>query len=103
MRVVQILMVAVVVAIVVVALVPLLVLLDLVGGGTGWGICPQGLDSCETSYFDGPELLALLSLGMLLLVAALRALINVRRMMLRRREETPLARSVRRGDGLGGR
>jgi len=40
--------------------VPILVLADLAGGGSGWGLCPDGLAVCSTSYFAGPELLALL-------------------------------------------
>lgn len=42
------------------AVVPLLVIADLAGGGTGWGLCPDGISTCTTSYFAGPELLAIL-------------------------------------------
>ena len=42
------------------ALVPMLVIADLAGGGSGWGLCPEGLATCSTSYFAGPELLLLL-------------------------------------------
>lgn len=42
------------------AVVPLLVVADLASGGTGWGLCPEGLRACSTSYFAGPELLAIL-------------------------------------------
>lgn len=42
------------------ALVPMLVIADLAGGGSGWGLCPDGLGTCSTSYFTGPELLAFL-------------------------------------------
>lgn len=103
MRLVQALMVLVVVLIIVISLVPLLVLLDLVGGGTGWGLCEEGLSSCTTSYFDGPELLAVLTLAILVLVGALRALVNVRRLIIQRSQDTPLAKSVRRRDGLSNR
>lgn len=60
-----------IVAIVAISAIPLLVVFDLVGGGDGWGLCPDGLSSCRTSYFDGPELAAVLTLlvfGLLLLV-----------------------------------
>jgi hypothetical protein len=40
--------------------VPILVLADLAGSGSGWGLCPDGLFDCSTSYFAGPELLMLL-------------------------------------------
>ncbi len=62
----------VVVAIILVAAVPLLVLLDLVGDGTGWGLCPSGLAPCRSSYFDGPELAAILTLTLFGLVGLLR-------------------------------
>jgi len=44
--------------------VPILVLADLAGGGSGWGLCPGGLSTCSTSYFAGPEL-AIILLGVL--------------------------------------
>ena len=50
------------------AVAPLLVIADLTGGGTGWGLCPEGILECSTSYFTGPELLAIL---LLVLFAAL--------------------------------
>ncbi|MEX2323440.1 MAG: hypothetical protein WEA29_06675 [Acidimicrobiia bacterium] len=62
---------------VLVALLPLVVLLDLAGGGTGMGLCEGGLASCRTSYFDGPELLGILVLVLLLLGAVLRTLLKV--------------------------
>lgn len=46
-------LVAIVVA---VAAAPMLVIADLAGGGTGWGLCPDGITTCTTSYFAGPEL-----------------------------------------------
>jgi hypothetical protein len=42
------------------AVAPLLVIADLAGGGTGWGLCPEGIGACSTSYFTGPELLTIL-------------------------------------------
>jgi hypothetical protein len=42
------------------ALVPMLVIADLASGGSGWGLCPEGISTCSTSYFAGPELLATL-------------------------------------------
>jgi len=44
------------------ALVPLLIVADLAGGGAGWGLCPEGVSACSSSYFAGPELLLLLLL-----------------------------------------
>lgn len=73
-----ILIVLVAALLVAVALLPMIVLLDLAGGGTGLGICEEGLGSCRTSYFDGPELAGFLVLVILLLVVVLRALLRFR-------------------------
>ena len=37
--------------------VPAVVLMDLVLGGTGLGLCPEGLGACSTSMFGAMELL----------------------------------------------
>ncbi len=68
-----------------VSLLPLLVLLDLAGGGSGWGLCPAGLASCKTSYFDGPELLGILVLVLFLLLVMLRLAWRLMRSMEERR------------------
>jgi hypothetical protein len=65
-------------AIVAVVVLPMLVLLDLAGGGTGFGLCPGGLASCRSSYFDGPELAGILVLVLILLYAVLRSLLRAR-------------------------
>lgn len=59
-----------VVAILAVAAVPLLILLDLSDGGTGWGLCEQGIDSCRVGNFRGPRL-AMVLMSVLLAIAAL--------------------------------
>ena len=59
-----------VVAILAVGAVPLVILLDLSDGGTGWGICEQGIDSCRVGNFRGPRL-AVVLMGVLLALAAL--------------------------------
>ena len=75
----------VILALVAVAAVPLLVLVDLVGGGDGWGLCPNGLTACDTSYFDGLELTAALSVILFALLALLRLSFLARRALERRR------------------
>lgn len=52
---------------VLVAALPAVVLVDLVSGGTGLGLCPDGLGRCTTSAFTMVELLLLLgvTLGIL--------------------------------------
>ncbi len=71
----------VIAAIVVVALVPMMALVDLAGGSDGFGLCPDGIGSCRTSYFDGPELLGLLVILLFLLMMILRAAFHVRRLV----------------------
>ena len=88
-------------AIVLVALVPMFVLLDLAGGGDGLGLCVNGLASCRTSYFDGPELLGMLVVVLFLLLMLLRAAFHIRSLIEQRRGEGADA-SVRGGDRLGG-
>ena len=77
---------ALIALIVAVTLLPMLVLLDLVGGGDGWGICPDGLASCRTSYFSGPELAAGLILLVFLLLFLLRLALHGQRIVDRRKE-----------------
>lgn len=85
----------VVLAIVAVAAVPMLALIDLVGGGDGWGLCPTGLGSCSMSYFDGPELMAMITIVLFALVGILRLLFRVQRAVERHRARV-LARAQRR-------
>ena len=73
------LIVALIGAAVGVALIPLLVLLDLRRGGTGWGLCPEGLDGCRTSYFDGFELMAWLFLALFILLGMIAACVRILR------------------------
>jgi hypothetical protein len=61
-----------VLAILGVAALPLFVVVDLVSGGDGYGLCAEGLTSCRTSYFDGPELAAFIAIVTFVLLAALR-------------------------------
>jgi uncharacterized membrane protein YhaH (DUF805 family) len=82
-------------AMVAVALVPMLVLLDLAGGGDGWGLCEGGLSSCRAAYFEGPELLAMLVVLLFLLLMLLRLALYVRRVLQARRS------SVSGGERLG--
>lgn len=79
---------ALIAAIIGVALIPLAVLLDLRGGGTGWGLCAEGLGGCRTSYFAGLELVV----GLLLLLMALVALVGLLMRLLRILREREAAR-----------
>jgi len=90
MTVVSIVIGFVIAAIVIVALVPMVALIDLAGGGDGLGLCPDGLGSCRTSYFDGPELLAVLTVLLFLLLMILRTALHVRRILEERQQEQAL-------------
>ena len=86
-------------AIVVVAMVPMFVLIDLAAGGDGWGLCPDGLGSCGTSYFEGPELIAWLLATIFLLMMLLRVALHLQRRLDARRTASKLGA---RGDGRRG-
>lgn len=79
--------IVVVLAIIAVAAIPMLVLADLLGDGDGWGLCPNGLGSCRTSYFHGPELFAMLIIALLGLVLLLRVAFRADRVLTRQQEK----------------
>lgn len=68
-----------------IAAVPIFVLLDLLGGGTGLGICPSGLEACDNPYSTGAEIAVLLTVGLGLAVFGIRVLVRLAR---RLREES---------------
>jgi len=77
----RILMGLLVLVVAAIAAIPLLVVLDLSNDGTGWGVCPDGMASCSTSYFAGFELIGVLALTLfvgLALIAACARLIRWR-------------------------
>ena len=61
------------------AIVPILVLIDLLDGGTGWGLCPGGIEFCDKPFTTGAELIIILTLGLFLIVAGIRALMRLAR------------------------
>jgi hypothetical protein len=70
-----------------VALVPLMVLLDLGDGGTGWGLCQDGVGTCENSYFAGFELIAAFIVVMFLIVALIAFAVRLLRWWERRERQ----------------
>jgi hypothetical protein len=62
-----------------IGIVPILVLIDLLEGGTGWGLCPAGIELCDKPYSTGAELIIVLSLGLFLTVAGIRLLVRLSR------------------------
>jgi hypothetical protein len=64
-----------------VALVPLAVLVDLHEGGTGWGLCEQGVDGCRNSYFAGFELFGGVALALFGILALIHVCVRLLRWM----------------------
>ncbi len=56
--------------------VPLLVLVSLSGGGTGYGLCPDGISACELGYLSPVEMSVWL-VGTLFVLVALIHLIRI--------------------------
>jgi hypothetical protein len=54
------------------AAVPLLVLLDLAGGGDGYGLCPGGITRCRNPYSAAPQLSIALTVGLFVVLGGLR-------------------------------
>lgn len=66
-------------AAILIALVPLLVLLSLVRGGTGFGLCPGGIGTCRNPYTAAPELSLALTVGLFVIVAVIRVVMRMAR------------------------
>jgi hypothetical protein len=62
-----------------IAVVPILVMVDLLGGGTGWGLCPGGLESCDNPYTTPFELLIMLAGGLFAVILAIRVVMKLAR------------------------
>jgi hypothetical protein len=62
-----------------IALIPILVLIDLLDGGTGWGLCPDGLQACSNPYTTAAEFGILLTLGLFISVLGIRILMRLAR------------------------
>lgn len=84
-----------------IAVVPLLVLLSLVQGGSGFGLCPDGLGSCRNPYTAAPELTATLTVALLVVVALIRILMrSARRLQAEEREISAAAAAAPDRDRL---
>ena len=62
-----------------VALVPLMVLLDLRRGGSGWGLCVDGLADCRNSYFAGFELIGWIFAALFILLGMIAMCVRILR------------------------
>lgn len=74
---------------VVVAAIPAVVLVDLVSGGTGLGLCEDGLSRCTTSAFALAELVILLGIVAVAIGGGIAACVR----LLRRAEASGSPRS----------
>lgn len=68
-----------VVAAVAIGTIPILVLIDLLDGGSGWGLCPGGLQVCDKPYSTGAELIVVLTFALFLTVLGIRMLMRLAR------------------------
>lgn len=68
-----------VVAAVAIGIVPIVVIIDLLDGGTGYGLCPGGIEVCDKPYSTGAELLVVLSIALFLTVLGIRLLMRLAR------------------------
>ncbi len=59
--------------------VPAVVLMDLVTGGTGLGICESGLGTCSAGAYVGAELLVILTAAIALLSFAIAVCLRILR------------------------
>ena len=62
-----------------VALIPLAVLLDLRRGGSGWGLCTDGLGECRNSYFAGFELIGWIFAALFILLGMIAMCVKILR------------------------
>ncbi len=62
-----------------IAVVPILVMLDLLDGGTGWGLCPGGLEACNLPYTTPFEFGVILIIALFAVVLAIRLLMRLAR------------------------
>jgi len=75
----RIAIVLLVVAAIGISVTPILILLDLLEGGTGWGLCPNGLEGCDNPYTTPFEFLVVLAVGLFAVVLAIRVVMKLAR------------------------
>lgn len=62
-----------------IAVIPIVVMLDLLDGGNGWGLCPGGLEACNLPYTTPFEFGLMLILSLFGVVFAIRLLMRLAR------------------------
>ena len=61
------------------AAVPIFVMINLLSGGTGYGLCPNGLELCDKPYSTAAEIAIVLTLTLFGLVLLIRLLMRLAR------------------------
>lgn len=74
-----------------VALIPLMVLLDLRRGGSGWGLCADGLGGCRNSYFAGFELIGWIFAALFILLGMIAMCVRILRYLEQRSQDSVTA------------
>ena len=59
------------------SIIPPAILVDLLTGGTGYGLCEAGLAGCDTAYLAGPVLAGRILAGLLLVVVGVRVVSRI--------------------------
>ena len=59
------------------AVIPLVMLVSLLTGGTGYGLCVDGLAKCDTAFLTGPAVAARICLALLMVAAAVRVISRI--------------------------
>lgn len=62
-----------------IAAVPVIVMIDLLGGGSGFGLCPNGLEACDKPFSTGAEFAMVLTIALFVVVLAIRLLMKLAR------------------------
>lgn len=62
-----------------IAAVPVIVMIDLLNGGTGFGLCSRGLEACDNPYSTAAEFAVILTIALFLVVLAIRLLMKLAR------------------------
>jgi hypothetical protein len=86
-NVIRVLVLALSVVAVLIAGIPLVVLVDLVRGGTGLGVCPDGIENCPRPFTAGGEMLIILVIALSIVIAAIRVLMRLARMQRDREQQ----------------
>jgi len=59
------------------AIIPLVILISLLTGGTGYGLCQFGLLDCDTAFLTGPLVAARICVGLLIVATLVRILSRI--------------------------